>query len=387
MAKKRCSRCAPSAPTWSRPRSRRLAARTPRTATWSARAWKNSCIAAITTAYTSSLGMATTSSSRFPTRSTTIFRPSAVQPPWPGATTTARSSQRLRPAALLPPPAQESTDMQKNLNKMTAAGFATLTIAAASLFSIAARAADTISVVTFGGAYEAAAKKAYFEPFTAATGIGFSTESYDGGLAKLSAMEQAKAPTWDLIDLESNDAITGCDEGLLRKIDRKSLGDTSAFIPGSIMDCAVAAMVWSTVYAYDTTKLKTPPTTINDFFDLKKFPGKRGLRKSPKVTLEWALLAEGVKPADVYKVLGTPAGVDRAFKKLDTIKPSIVWWEAGAQPPQLLSDGAVVMTQVYNGRIDDAVHKDHKPFVSVWDGQVYDFEWWGIPMGAKNGDA
>jgi putative spermidine/putrescine transport system substrate-binding protein len=256
----------------------------------------------------------------------------------------------------------------------------------ASLASTAAHAVDTISVVTFGGAYEAAAKQAWFEPFTAKTGIGFATESYDGGLAKLSAMEQAKNPTWDLIDMESNDAITGCDEGLLRKIDRKSLGDTSQFIPGSIMDCAVAAMVWSTVYAYDNSKLKTGPTTINDFFDLKKFPGKRGLRKSPKVTLEWALLADGVKPADIYKVLGTPAGVDRAFKKLDTIKPSIVWWEAGAQPPQLLADGAVVMTQAYNGRIDDAVHKDHKPFTSVWDGQVYDFEWWGIPMGAKNGD-
>jgi putative spermidine/putrescine transport system substrate-binding protein len=277
--------------------------------------------------------------------------------------------------------------MKTTLVRTGLTGIAGLTLIAASLFAAPAHAADTISVVTFGGAYEAAAKKAFFEPFTAATGIGFSTESYDGGLAKLSAMEQAKNPTWDLIDLESNDAITGCDEGLLRKIDRKSLGNTSAFIPGSIMDCAVAAMVWSTVYAYDTTKLKTPPTTINDFFDLKKYPGKRGLRKSPKVTLEWALLADGVKTADVYKVLGTPAGVDRAFKKLDTIKPSIVWWEAGAQPPQLLSDGAVVMTQAYNGRIDDAVHKDHKPFESVWDGQVYDFEWWGIPMGAKNGDA
>ena len=277
--------------------------------------------------------------------------------------------------------------MKATLVRTGLTGIAGLALSAASLFCATAHAGDTISVVTFGGAYEAAAKKAFFEPFTAATGIGFSTESYDGGLAKLSAMEQAKNPTWDLIDLESNDAITGCDEGLLRKIDRKSLGNTSAFIPGSIMDCAVAAMVWSTVYAYDTTKLKTPPTTINDFFDLTKYPGKRGLRKSPKVTLEWALLADGVKTADVYKVLGTPAGVDRAFKKLDTIKPSIVWWEAGAQPPQLLSDGAVVMTQVYNGRIDDAVHKDHKPFVSVWDGQVYDFEWWGIPMGAKNGDA
>ena len=70
-------------------------------------------------------------------------------------------------------------------------------------------------------------------------------------LAKLSAMEQAKNTTWDLIDLETNDAITACDEGLLQKFDKKSLGKTSDFIPGSISDCAVASMVWSTVYAYD----------------------------------------------------------------------------------------------------------------------------------------
>ena len=253
-----------------------------------------------------------------------------------------------------------------------------------SALSSMAHAADTLSVVTFGGAYEDAAKKAWFEPFTAKTGVGFSTESYDGGLAKLSAMEQAKNPTWDLIDLETNDAITACDEGLLQKFDRKQLGNTSDFLPGSISDCAVSAMVWSTVYAYDTTKLKTPPTSINDFFDLTKYPGKRGMRKSPKVAMEWALIADGVAPKDVYKVLGTPAGVDRAFKKLDTIKSSIVWWDAGAQAPQLLADGAVVMTQAYNGRIDDAMHKDGKPFKIVWDAQVYDYEWWGIPAGAKH---
>jgi putative spermidine/putrescine transport system substrate-binding protein len=258
--------------------------------------------------------------------------------------------------------------------------------AALAFTAVTTHAAETLNVVTFGGAYEAAAKKAYFEPFTQATGVNFSLESYDGGLAKLSAMEQAKNTTWDLIDLESNDAITACDEGLLKKFDKKSLGNTSDFIPGSISDCAVASMVWSTVYAYDASKLKTAPTTIGDFFDLQKFPGKRGLRKSPKGSMEWALIADGVDPKDVYKVLATPAGVDRAFKKLDTIKKNIVWWEAGAQPPQLLADGAVVMTQAYNGRIDDAVKKDKKPFKIVWDAQVYDYEWWGIPTGAKHAD-
>ena len=168
-----------------------------------------------------------------------------------------------------------------------------------------------------------------------------------------------------------------------KKFDKKSIGKTSDFIPGSISDCAVASMVWSTVYAYDASKLKTAPSTVNDFFDLQKFPGKRGLRKSPKVSMEWALIADGVDPKDVYKVLGTPAGVDRAFKKLDTIKKNIVWWESGAQAPQLLADGAVVMVQAYNGRIDDAAKKDNKPFKAVWDAQVYDFEWWAHSDGRE----
>jgi putative spermidine/putrescine transport system substrate-binding protein len=270
------------------------------------------------------------------------------------------------------------------MRTLVKAQFAALAVVAVA--TVSAQAADTLNVVTFGGAYEAAAKKAYFEPFTQATGVDFSLESYDGGLAKLSAMEQAKNTTWDLMDLESNDAITACDEGLLKKFDKKSLGNTSDFIPGAISDCAVASMVWSTVYAYDASKLKTAPSTINDFFDLQRFPGKRGLRKSPKGSMEWALIADGVDPKDVYKVLGTPAGVDRAFKKLDTIKKSIVWWESGAQAPQLLADGAVVMTQAYNGRIDDAAKKDNKPFKIVWDAQVYDYEWWGIPKGAKHAD-
>ncbi|NBW25913.1 MAG: extracellular solute-binding protein, partial [Betaproteobacteria bacterium] len=104
------------------------------------------------------------------------------------------------------------------------------------------------------------------------------------------------------------------------------------------------------------------PKTLEDFFNVTKFPGKRGLKKDPSVTLEWALMADGVAVNDVYKVLGTPAGVDRAFKKLDTIKSSIVWWTAGAQPPQLLASGEVVMTHSWHGRIVDANVKEKKDF-------------------------
>jgi putative spermidine/putrescine transport system substrate-binding protein len=76
--------------------------------------------------------------------------------------------------------------------------------------------------------------------------------------------------------------------------------------------------------------------------------------------------------------------VDRAFKKLDTIKKDVVWWEAGAQPPQLLADGEVVMTTAYNGRLFNAVITEGKPFQIVWDGQIYENEMYSIPKGAPN---
>jgi putative spermidine/putrescine transport system substrate-binding protein len=137
--------------------------------------------------------------------------------------------------------------------------------------------------------------------------------------------------------------------------------------------------VWSTVLAYNADKLTSAPTSWVDFWDTKKFPGKRGLRKGAKYTLEFALMADGVAPKDVYKVLAGKDGQDRAFKKLDELKPSIQWWEAGAQPPQYLASGDVVMSSAYNGRIA-AVQKESNLKV-VWNGGIYDFDAWAIPKG------
>ncbi|RJK96185.1 extracellular solute-binding protein, partial [Paracoccus siganidrum] len=159
------------------------------------------------------------------------------------------------------------------------------------------------------------------------------------------------------------------------------------FLPGALTDCAVASMVFSTVYGFDATKFPdAKPSALADFFDLEQFPGKRGLRRGPKINLELALMADGVPPAEVYEVLATPEGLDRAFAKLDSIKPQITWWEAGAQPPQLLADGEVAMTTAYNGRLFAAMVTEDKPFEIVWDGQVLEYELFAIPKGAPNRD-
>ncbi len=270
--------------------------------------------------------------------------------------------------------------------KATAAVIAvTATMALAPSASIA----ESITVVSWGGAYTKSQVKAYHEPFTAKTGVKVNSEDYNGGLAQVRAQVEAGNVTWDLVDAEPADATIGCDEGILESFDHSDLppapDGTPAiedFVDGSLFECGISSIVWSTVVAYDTTKVQ--PETLADFFDTTKFPGKRGLRKTPLVNLEWALMADGVANEDVYEVLGTPEGVKRAFAKLDTIKADSVFWEAGAQPPQMLADGEVVMTSVYNGRIFNAIAVEKKPFDIMWDGQIWALDLFIMPKGAPN---
>ena len=259
--------------------------------------------------------------------------------------------------------------------------------------AMAASHAKSITAVSWGGAYTKSQVEAYHKPWTAATGHTVVSEDYSGGLAEVKAQVDAGNVTWDIIDLELADAVRGCDQGLFEEIDASTLpagaDGTPAeddFIPGAITDCAVANIVWSTVFAYDSSVLADGPKTIADFYDLEKFPGKRGLRKTPKANLEMALMADGVPADEVYAMLETEAGVDRAFAKLDTIKDSVVWWEAGAQPPQLLADGEVAMTTAYNGRIFNAVASEGKTFEIVWDAQIYALDLWAVIKGAPNKD-
>ncbi|MGY4334733.1 spermidine/putrescine-binding protein [Bradyrhizobium sp. LB7.2] len=108
--------------------------------------------------------------------------------------------------------------------------------------------------------------------------------------------------------------------------------------------------------------------------------------KSPAGNLEWAVIADGVPIKDVYKVLNTPEGVDRAFKKLDTIKMDVVWWSTGAQAPQLVADGEVVVTSGWNGRIYDAVKNFGKHFEIMWDAAQPSWDLWVIPKGSPRLD-
>ncbi len=265
-------------------------------------------------------------------------------------------------------------------------------ILATALTGLASASAAEVTVLGWGGAYTQSQVEAYHKPFTAATGIAVKSVDAENPGVPIKAQVEANNVMIDVASVEYSDAVRLCDEGLLEPIDPATLpaapDGTPAiddFLPGMITECMVGTDVYATIYAYNKTVFpENPPTTIADFFDLEKFPGKRGVRRGAKSTLEMALMADGVPAADIYTVMATPEGVDRAFAKLDTIRSEIVWWEAGAQPPQLMADGEVVMTVGWNGRIFNAAVSEGQPFEIVWDGQVYEPEGWVIPKGAPN---
>lgn len=271
----------------------------------------------------------------------------------------------------------------------TRLGVAGILLAGTAMLAVAspipAAAEDQLTIVSWGGAYQESQREAFMKPFQKETSTKITEEEYNGEIAKIRAMVESNSVTWDVVDFDTQTALAACAEGIIETIDWTKLGlDRAKFIGGDLMDCAVPNILYSTAIAYDADKLNPGPQTIADVFDLQKFPGKRGLRKHPYSNLEWALIADGVPSGDVYKLLNTPEGVDRAFKKLDTIKSEVVWWDAGAQPPQMLADGQVVMTSAWNGRIYNAVVKDKKNFKIMWDSQNPDWDWWGIPKGSPN---
>lgn len=274
------------------------------------------------------------------------------------------------------------------MKKLITLLFATTSFASASL-------ADDIVVTSWGGSFSAAQWKGTHVDWIKESGHNIIPDSYSGGLAEIKAQVETGNIKWDVVDVGMQDAVRGCDEGLFEPITVDMLPPapdgtpaSADFFENSLTDCSVPSVVASHIFAYDPKHFPNGgPQSWADFFDVEKFPGKRGLRSQARPVLQFALIADGVDPKDATKVLATEEGLDRAFAKLDTIKDHVVWWKAGAQPPQLLADGEVVMTHAYNGRIFNAVANEGKDWTIVWDGQVYDYDHWVILKGTKKLEA
>ncbi len=250
------------------------------------------------------------------------------------------------------------------------------------------RTAPSLTVATWAGTYGRAQASALFSPYSQKAWVDLRIAYYDGGLAELRGQVGARRYDWDVIDLELPDAEAACAEGLLETIWSANLpkGINGApasedFVPGAIGRCWVGSIVYSQVIGFSPQRFKGTPQKLADFFNVTTYPGPRGLRRnSAKLNLEMALLASGVKPADVYRTLSTPQGLNQAFSKLESIRPHIKWWSRSNEPQRNLLDGNVAFSTMPNRVKFDTALKKQVTGV-IWDRQLYELDVFAIPKG------
>ena len=236
-----------------------------------------------------------------------------------------------------------------------------------------------LTVVGWGGSSQEAHRRAYWNAFTRSSGIALQEDSWHGGLGVIRTKVLGGDTSWDVVQVETEELILGCEEGLFERLEWSSLGGRDAFIPTAVHDCGVGAMLWSYLIGWDGDRIPgAGPRSWSDFWDLRRFPGRRGMRRTPKYSLEIALMADGVPTAQVYPTLRTPAGIERAFRKLEAIKPNVIWWSSISQVPDLLGSGEVAMSVTSPGRLIVANRSERRNFKVSWDGNIYAVDYWVI---------
>lgn len=243
----------------------------------------------------------------------------------------------------------------------------------------------TITVSGSGGTLADILKAHFEEPFTQATGIKVKSVATTNRVSALKAMKATGKALWDSTELSGSDLAQAVKAGYLQPMDWSIVDPKSTMPAVARHKYGLATASYSTILAVRTDKLPRGKSMKSwaDFWDVKNIPGPRALQNKPQDNLEFALLADGVARDKIYEVLSTEAGLDRAFRKLDEIKPHIVsWWTAGAQPVQLLTNGEAFYTSAWNGRITKLA-ADGVPVAISWNGGAIKLSYQAIPVGAR----
>jgi putative spermidine/putrescine transport system substrate-binding protein len=253
-------------------------------------------------------------------------------------------------------------------------------VASPAIWSPARAASQTLYVNTWGGSWTAAEDVAFYKPFASATGIGVRTVT-PVSYAKLKAQVQSGNFEWDVTTIEQGEMLRAEREGLLEPINW-SIVDKDKLFPNAVYGSGIGVCALTTNLVYRADKFgQGAPKSWADFWDVNRFPGPRAMYNHPIRAMVFALVADGVPVERVY-----PIDMDRAFRKLDQIKPHIkVWWTQASQSQQILRDGEAVAMAMYNARASE-LKTQGVPVEIVWDGATLDQVYWCVARGAPNRD-
>ncbi|WP_181166035.1 MULTISPECIES: ABC transporter substrate-binding protein [unclassified Mesorhizobium] len=263
------------------------------------------------------------------------------------------------------------------------------TVAAAfalAISSISVVHAQDVVIVSSGGEWQEAQDKALWAPAAKALGITYAQDTSQSW-AEARAQVESGSVTWDIIQISIAEEPLARAAGILEKLD-DGVYNRADFVPGSSTDHCVAVSNYSTLIAWNKkTYGDNGPKSMVDFWDVKKFPGKRALWNQPGGMLEAAALALGTPRDAVYEFLSTEEGRKAAVAKLAELAPSVsVWWESGAQAAQLIKDGEVDLILTWGGRVLGAVSDGANFGLTFNDGQL-GTDCYAVLKGAPHRDA
>lgn len=242
-----------------------------------------------------------------------------------------------------------------------------------------------LTIVSWGGAFQAGQSKHVWQPAAARLGITLVEETYNG-LADLRLRVKSGASSWDIVSIGAGGAARAANENILEPLDYNVV-DVAGFVPGYAEKFWVAGDLYSTAITWNTKKYASEaPATWADFWDVKRFPGARSYRNQALGHLEPALMAEGVPMDRIYAELSTDAGLKRAVDKIASLKPHIAaFWASGAQQAQLLKDGTVDMASAWSGQIAPLA-KAGVPVSWTYNQAILDADVYVMPKGTPRRD-
>lgn len=245
-------------------------------------------------------------------------------------------------------------------------------------------AAADLTIVSGGGSFQEAQRKALWDPAAKALGLTFE-EDTSQSWTEAKAQVDVGAVTWDIVNLNMAEVALAVKAGVIIKLPEDII-DRNDFIRGTVNDYCIGNHVASGAIGYSTAKFgEAGPASMVDFFDVKKFPGKRGLYKNPLLNMEAAALALGHSRAEVYDFLSTEEGRKAALDKIAELKPYAIWWDSGSQATQLIKDGEVDMLYGWNGRIIAAIDAG-APFKITYNDALLSIDCFAILKGAPHTD-
>lgn len=260
-----------------------------------------------------------------------------------------------------------------------------LSLAAMTSLPKVAWAKDRLVVTDPGGSTEESFAKAFYKPFEEAMGVEVAyAPRPNQAMGQLKSMVLANNVEWDVTYLSDYLVNIAVSEDLLDPIDTSGMDPDliAQMLPGTVNKYLVGGTMYGTVYGYSTKLWPDPatgPQNWADFWDVERFPGRRAMIGAGYGPIEQALLADGVPRDQLY-----PLDLDRAYKKLDEIRPHVtVWTTASAQQHQLLINDEVDLIHGFANRILAAIDDGAKAAIQWRDGSVT-LEGWVIPKGAGN---